>query len=194
MDFTPEEAVPLVLEKGTTFPIKKGAYGATDAEATWKHVEASVVAGIKRRGFKGRLVVKTRKMVRARYSCLLCGVRQIENSHDLHVDGSETKYRHGSKRPEKGRCFSKLLPLSTIDVCQHAGECLRYLIMSDVKHKLQHFSPGLFRGFSVFLITLFLGAFVCTYIAENVSQHSNFTTATFRPRVSRGTCRAGAVG
>lgn len=78
MSFTPEEAVPVVLEKGTTFPIQKDACGATDAEATWKHVEASVVAGIKRRGFKGRLVVKTRKMVRARNSCLLCGVRQIE--------------------------------------------------------------------------------------------------------------------
>lgn len=76
--------MPLVLEKGTTFPVKKDAYGATDAEATWKHVEASVVSGIERRGFKGRLVVKTRKMVRARGSCLLSGVRQIENSHDAH--------------------------------------------------------------------------------------------------------------
>ena len=127
-------------------------------------------------------------------ACCAACVRLKTPMMYIHVDGSETKYRHGSKRPEKGRCFSKLLPLSTIVVCQHAGECLRCLIMSDVNHKLQHFSPGLFRGFSVFLVTLFLGAFVCTYIAENVSQHSNFTTATFRPRVSRGTCRAGAVG
>ncbi|CAM9845549.1 unnamed protein product, partial [Ectocarpus sp. 4 AP-2014] len=68
MDFAPEEAVPLVLEKGTTFPIKKDAYGATDAEATWKNVEASVVSGIERRRQKGRLVVKTRKMSSCRHT------------------------------------------------------------------------------------------------------------------------------
>ena len=79
MDFSPEEAVPLVLEKGTTFPIKKGAYGATDAEATWKHVEASVVAGIKRRGFKGRLVVKTRKMKNGESPKLLLAVRRASD-------------------------------------------------------------------------------------------------------------------
>ena len=78
MDFTPEEAVPLVLEKGTTFPIKS-AYGATDAEATWKHVEASVVAGIKRRGFKGRLVVKTRKMKNGESPKLLLAVRRASD-------------------------------------------------------------------------------------------------------------------
>lgn len=77
MGIAPDEAVPLVLEKGTTFAIKKDAYGATDAEATWKHVEAGVISGIKRHGFKGLLVVKRRSSVRGPTSCLLSGVRQI---------------------------------------------------------------------------------------------------------------------
>ncbi|CAN0139225.1 unnamed protein product, partial [Ectocarpus sp. 6 AP-2014] len=46
----------------------KDAFGVTDAEATWKHVKASVVSGIGRRGFKERLVVKTRKMSSGRHT------------------------------------------------------------------------------------------------------------------------------